>query len=370
MTSKIHNIPFVNFAKQWKDEKKNIINIISKVFLDGQFVGGDEIDLFQKNITKYTSTKYAVATNSGTDALTLGLSILGIRKGDEVITTPNSFIASTASIIHIGATPKFVDVLDDQNMNPDQIERQITKKTKAIMPVHLTGRVCQMDKILKIAKKHNLYVIEDAAQAIGSKYKNKFAGSFSDIACFSTHPLKNLNASGDGGFLVTNNKKYKNKASLLINHGIKNRNKVSQFGYVSRMDTLQAAILNFRLKNLDNVIQKRRENAYIYFNELKSKNIFLPTENKNEFNTYHTFVIQLDNRDKLQNYLSKKGINTAIHYPIPIHKQKAYKSYSSNNEKYPNAEKQSKKILSLPINQYLLKKEIVAISKEVNNFYK
>ena len=363
-------IPQFNLNKEYSFLENEIQKELKKVFFEKNFIGGENVTQIEKNIAKYIGVNYAASCNSGTDALYLALNSIGIRKGDEVITTPNSFIASTASIIHIGAIPKFVDVLDDQNINPDQIERQITKKTKAIMPVHLTGRVCQMDKILKIAKKHSLYIIEDAAQAIGSKFKNKFAGSFSDIACFSTHPLKNLNASGDGGFLVTNNKKYRDKASLLINHGIKNRNKISHFGYVSRMDTLQAAILNFRLKNLDNVIQKRRENADIYFNELNQKNILLPIENKNEFNTYHTFVIQSDNRDKLQKYLLKKGINTAIHYPIPIHKQKAYKSYSANNEKYPNAEKQSKKILSLPINQYLLKKEIVAISKEVNNFYK
>ena len=222
----------------------------------------------------------------------MALYLLGVRKGDEVITTPNSFIASTSVILHLGAKPVFVDVLDDQNINPELIEKKITSKTKVIMPVHLTGRVCQMDKILKIAKKKNIKIIEDSAQAIGSKYNNKFSGTFGDIGCFSAHPLKNLNAVGDAGYFITNSKKICDLAKDLRNHGMTNRNKVKNFGYVSRMDNLQAAILNYRLKKLPIVISARRKNADLYFKFINKKKVFIPEEKKQEFNTYHTFVIK------------------------------------------------------------------------------
>ncbi len=363
-----YSIPYVNFGLQWKFEKKNLLPIFEKVFRKGQFVGGAEIDILEKKILKFTNSNYSVALNSGTDALTIGLHLLGIRPGDEVITVPNSFIASTAVIVHLGAKPIFVDVLDDQNINYKMIEEKITKKTKAIMPVHLTGRVCRMDKILNIANKYKIKVIEDAAQAIGSKFNKKFAGSFGKIGCFSTHPLKNLNASGDGGILLTNDKRIYKNAKMLSNHGLENRDTVKKFGYVSRMDNLQAAILNFRLNNLKEIIKKRRKNADLYFNNINNHKIKLPYENINEFNTYHTFVIQSEERDKLKNYLSKNGVETAIHYPKPIHLQPAAKKLGYKKNDFNITEAQSKKILSLPINQFLKKYEIIQISKLINRF--
>ena len=197
-------IPYVDLAYKNRS-KKELVGIFKKVLDIGEYVGGREIIKFEKNISKFCNTKYAVALNSGTDALTIALHLLNVRKGDEVITTPNSFIASTAVIVHVGAKPIFVDVLDDQNIDPSKIEKAITNKTKVIMPVHLSGRVCQMDKIMKIANKHNLKVVEDAAQAIGSKYKNKMSGSYGQIGCFSAKKLKNLSALGDAGYLTTNN---------------------------------------------------------------------------------------------------------------------------------------------------------------------
>ena len=182
------NISYVNLEKQYSLERKNIIQIVDKVLSSGKYIGGDHVEIFEKKISKFCNTKYCVALNSGTDALTLALHILGVRRGDEVITTPNSFIASTAVIVHLGAIPVFVDVKDDQNIDPDLIEKKITKKTKVIMPVHLTGRMCEMDKIMKIARKYKLKVVEDAAQAIGSMYLNKKSGSIGDVGCFSAHP--------------------------------------------------------------------------------------------------------------------------------------------------------------------------------------
>ena len=362
-------IKYVNLPEQYKFERKKLLSIIDKTLATGQYVGGDQVKKFEEKISKLLKVKYCVALNSGTDALTLGLHAIGVRRNDEVITTPNSFIASTAVIVHLGAKPVFVDVKDDQCINPSLIEKSITKKTKAIMVVHLTGRVCEMDKILKISKKYKIPIIEDAAQAIGSKYKSKMAGSIGEVACFSAHPLKNLNALGDSGYLTTNSKKIANLLKDVRNHGMTKRNKVKNFGYVSRMDNLQAAILNFRLKNLAKINNKRRINAKFYMNNLNKKFIFMPKENSNEFNTYHTFVIQVAKRDKLKKYLEKKGIETSIHYPIPIHLQPAAKKLGYKLGDFKVTEMQSKKILTLPVNQFIKKNELKKICKEINNFY-
>ena len=259
-------IPYVNLPLQWKNEKKRLMKIIEKTLSKGEYVNPYSLEtkIFEKKVSKLCGTKYAVALSSGTDALTLGLYLLGVKKGDEVITPPNSFISSTSVITHIGAKPVFVDVLDDQNINPDLIESAITKKTKAIMPVHLTGRICEMKKIKSISEKYNIPIIEDAAQSIGSKYYGKPAGSFGQIGCFSTHPLKNLNAIGDGGFLTTNDKNIFNKAKTFSNHGLANRNLVKHFSFLSRMDVIQSAVLNFRLQNLKYIISARRKNAEFY----------------------------------------------------------------------------------------------------------
>ncbi len=362
-------ISYVNLPQQYKVERKKLLSVIDKTLATGQYVGGDQVKKFEEQISKLLKVKHCVALNSGTDALTLGLHAIGVRKNDEVITTPNSFIASTAVIVHLGAKPVFVDVKNDQCINPSLIEKAITKKTKAIMVVHLTGRVCEMDKILKISRKYKIPIIEDAAQAIGSKYKGKMAGSIGEVACFSAHPLKNLNALGDSGYLTTNSKKIANFLKDVRNHGMTKRNKVKNFGYVSRMDNLQAAILNFRLKNLAKINNKRRINAKFYMNNLNKKFIFMPKEDSNEFNTYHTFVVQVANRDKLKKYLEKKGIETSIHYPIPIHLQPAAKKLGYKLGDFKVTETQSKKILTLPVNQFLKKNELKKICKEINNFY-
>jgi len=366
-------IPYVNLVKQAKQEKKEIFDSLNKLFRDGQFILGNETKKFENSISNYLKVKECVALNSGTDALTFGLSLIGVRKGDEVITPPNSFIGSSAAIVHLGAIPIFADVRVDQNIDPNEIEKKITKKTKAIMPVHLSGLPCDMEKIMKISKKYNLPVIEDAAQAVGTKYREKFVGTFGEIGCFSAHPLKNLNAMGDAGYLVTNNKKIAEKVRLLRNHGIKERDKVISFGFVSRMDNVQAAILNIRLKKLKGVINKRRANARLYFRELgKLKNIKLPYENKNYFHTYHTFVIQAENRNELKKHLGQKGISTKIHYPYLIFEQEAYKKRFTNinYKKFPVSRELNKKILTLPINQYMTVKEIKKICIEIKNFYK
>ena len=364
-------IPYINLKQQYLKEKKVILKVIDKTLSSGNWVGGDEVSKFEKNISKLCNTKYCVALNSGTDALTLSLHLLGVKRGDEVITPPNSFVASAATIIHLGAKPIFVDVKNDQNIDENRIEEKITKKTKAIMPVHLTGRMCNMQAITEISKKYNIPVIEDCAQSIFSKYKNKYSGTWGDAGCFSAHPLKNLNAIGDSGYVITNNKNLYNRMKNLRSHGMEtNRNDIDEFGHVSRMDNLQAAVLNFRLKNLKSIVNKRRKNVNLYLKYLDKKHIFFPNETREEHNTYHTFVVQVDQRKKLIHYLSRRGIGTTIHYPIPIHLQRASRKYGYKVNDFPHAERQSKRILTLPINQYLTKKQIIYICASVNKFYR
>lgn len=366
----LKKIPYVNLSLQWKHERSSLLKIIDKALLTGNWAGGGSVDKFEKKIAKLCKTKYAVALNSGTDALTIGLHLLGVKRGDEVITVPNSFIASTAVIVHLGARPVFVDVLQDQNINPDLIEKVITKKTKAILPVHLTGRPVEMDKIIELSKKYNIPIIEDAAQSVGSLYKNKPTGSLGKVGCFSAHPLKNLNAVGDSGYLTTNNEQIYVKTKDLINHGMtSNRNIIKSFGYVSRMDNLQAAVLNYRLDKLKEIINKRRKNAAFYIQNLDSSKMTIIREKPYQFNTYHTFVIQVKNRKKLINYLKSKGIITAVHYPIPIHFQPAAKFLKYKKGSFPVAEKQADEILTLPINQNLKKKDLIRIVKTINNFF-
>jgi dTDP-4-amino-4,6-dideoxygalactose transaminase len=368
MKSSAKRIPYVNLKKQWLEERDELLPIIDKVLESAQLVGGDELDKFEENIAKLCGTKYACGLNSGTDALMLALALSGIGKGDEVITPPNSFIASTAAIIHIGAIPVFVDVLPDQNIDPYKIEASITEKTKAIMPVHLTGRMCDMDPIMAIAKKHGLVVIEDAAQSVGSKYKGKLSGSIGDVGCFSTHPLKNLNACGDGGFLTTNDQDIYNKSRSYRNHGMANRNIVDHFGSVTRMDNLQASILNYRLSKLETVTQKRRNNAKLYIEGISNQDVFIPEEKSSEYNVYHTFVLQTKYRDELKEYLFKNEIDTAVHYPVPIHLQPAAKKLGYKIGDFPVTEEQSKEILTLPINQYLEKSDLERIISIINQF--
>jgi len=362
----MYKIPYVNLVAQWQEEKEELLPIIEKVLASGQFISTPIVEEFEMNAAKICTTKHCVALNSGTDALVFGLAALGVRRGDEVITPPNSFVASTSAITHLGAKPVFVDVLPDQNIDPSKIEAAITKNTKAIMPVHLTGRMARMDEIKAIGDKYNIPIIEDGAQSIGSKYLNIPSGKWGKIGCFSAHPLKNLNACGDAGFLVTDDDEIANKIRILRTHGMIDRNTVKYFGYVSRMDSIQAAILNYRVKKLDLVSQKRRKNAELYYNLLDRNKIFIPDHRAEEFNTFHTFVIQVKNRDQLKENLAEVGIETGIHYPIPIHLQPASINLGYKKGDFQITEDQAGRILTLPVNQYLNENDIKEISYQVN----
>jgi len=365
----MQKIPYVNLVAQWEQERDELLPLIDGAMSSGQYIGGKAVEDFESSAAQACGTKYCVSLNSGTDALVCGLLAMGVKRGDEVITPPNSFIASTAAIVHIGAVPVFVDVLPDQNIDPSKIEAAITDKTKAIMPVHLTGRMAKMDAIATIAKKFQLGVIEDGAQAIGSKYGDIPSGKWGDVGCFSTHPLKNLNACGDGGFLVTDNDEIAAKIRLMRNHGLIDRNTVTEFGYVSRLDVIQAVILNYRFSRLNGVIEKRRSNAKLYQQLLNSNIVFLPEDTALEYNSYHTYVIQVDQRDELRVYLNNAGIETSIHYPIPIHLQPAARSLGYKLGDFPETEKQAGRILTLPINQYIEPRDVERIATLINAFY-
>ncbi len=362
-------LKYVSLDAQWHSERSDLLDIIESVLSSGNYIGGETVEAFETRVAKVCGVQHAVALNSGTDALVCSMHALGIRPGDEVITPPNSFIASTASIVHLGAVPVFVDVLDDQSIDASLIAKRITSKTRAIMPVHLTGRMADMQAVNEIADLHNLFVIEDAAQSIGSKVDERLSGSWGHVGCFSTHPLKNLNACGDGGFVTTNDEDVAKKIKLMRNHGMADRNTVETFGYVSRLDAIQAAILNYRIEHLDEVTLRRRANAERYRSLLNENYVLCPAENSRFFDTFHTFVIQVSRRDELQNFLLKNGVQTAIHYPVPIHLQPAAAGLGYQFGDFPKTEFQSKRILTLPINQFVTTKDVEFVADLVNEFF-
>lgn len=360
-------IPYVDLAAQYREEHAELLAVVERTLAGGGYIGGSEIKALEQDLAKLCETREAVALNSGTDALIFALRALGIGPGDEVITPPNSFVASTGAVVQVGATPVFVDVQPDQNIDPAKIAAAVTKRTRAIMPVHLTGRVCDMDPILEIARRHGLAVVEDAAQAIGSRYHGKTSGSFGDVGCFSCHPLKNLNACGDAGFAVTNDAKLAHTMRSLRNHGLVGRDGVDQFGLVSRMDTLQAAILRYRLGRLPSIVERRRKNVALYRNLLHPA-AFNPPERPDEFIAYHTFVIQTDHRDELKTHLAAHGIETAIHYPVPIHLQPAAARLGYARGAFPVCERQAERILTLPIHPWLSQDDVAAVAQATNQF--
>ena len=360
-------VPYVDISSQWHDERNELIPILDTVLETGQYVGGSEVENFEREAALLFEVDHVVALNSGTDALVCGLAAIGIGQGDEVITPPNSFIASTAAIVELGARPVFVDVTPDQNIDPTLIEGAITPHTKAIMPVHLTGRMADMLAIHQLADRYGIPIIEDAAQAAGSLLHKRPSGSWGTVGCFSAHPLKNLNAC-DAGFITTINPEIANKVRLMRNHGLVDRDTVNQFGCVSRMDEVQAAILRYRLKRLPTIIQRRRSNVELYRSILDKNFVFNPLDKQSEFNSWHTFVIQVDRRNQLQKYLLSRRIQTAIHYPVPIHLQPACRSLGYQIGDFPETEKQATYILTLPDHQYLTESQLHWVAKSVNEF--
>ena len=358
-------------VEQFSDYSK-IFKKIEQVVKKGDYTLGSEVNKFEKNIKKITGAKYALGVGNGTDALYLTLKALNIGKNDEVITTPYTFIATVGSIVTVGAKPIFVDVKDDYNIDENKIEKAITKKTKAIMPVHWSGRPCEMLKISKIANKYNLKVIQDSCHAIQSKYHNKNVIEFGDACTFSMHPLKNLNVWGDGGFIITNKKKLAERLFLIRNHGLISRNLCKEFAYNSRLDTIQATIANYKIKHkLNNITKKRIENAK-YFDKLLSNNKNIHTVKRLNYlkEVFHLYQINVKNRDKLINFLIKNNVDAKIHYPIPIHLQPAAKFLKYKKGDFPVAEKLARTSISLPVHEFIKKQDVFKMAELINSFYR
>lgn len=364
-------VKLLDLEAQYKNIEKEIDSAIKEVLISTKFILGPNVKKFEKEIAAFTGTKYGIGVSNGTDALLLCLRAIGIKPGDEVITTPFTFFASAETTSLLGGIPVFADI--DPNtfcLDPKKLEEKITSKTKAIIPVHIFGQMCDMDPIMEIAKKHNIPVIEDACQAIGSEYKGKRAGSIGDLGCFSFFPTKNLGCYGDGGMIVTNNSEYGEYIKLLRVHGAKEKYKHIEIGYNSRLDEIQAAILRVKLEFLEEYSKSRYKNAH-YYNELfKDVNVVIPFEDKNCKHVYHQYVIKTEKRDQLQEFLKDNNIGTAIYYPVPVHLLPVYKNLGYKEGELPAAEEVCKKVIALPMYPELKKEQQEYVVTKINEFLK
>lgn len=363
-------VPYVHLGAQYHGIKEQVLGRIAALLDSGAFILGQEVSDFEQAFAALCGTKHALGVANGTDALFLSLMALGIGKGDEVITAPNSFLASASSIVLAGATPVFADVLNDFNLDPEAVRKAITPRTKAIIVVHLTGRPARMKELLAIAKEHGLQVIEDCAQAIGATLDGQHVGSFGNAGCFSLHPLKNLAAAGDGGVITTNDDNLYAHLLKARNHGLRDRDNCEFFSYNSRLDNLQAAILNVKLPELPRWTLRRRAIAATYLKRLNGVgDLLLPFDGKGEFSVYHTFIIQTAQRDALKQYLADHGVDSKVHYPVPIHLQEAAQFLGYKRGDFPVTERQAETILSLPIFAELTDEQVAHVADTVIAFF-
>ena len=363
-------VPFLDLKAQYKQIEHEVLPMVTEAMTNGAFIGGPQVLGFEKEFGEFCESKYCVGVNSGTDALRFALMAMGIGPGDEVITVPNTFIATTEAISQVGATPVFVDIYPDTcNMDPSQIEGRITGKTKALIPVHLYGQIVDMDPILKISQNHNISIVEDACQAHGALYKDRKAGSLGTVGCFSFYPGKNLGAYGEGGAIVTRNEEIDRKIRMIRDHGQAKKYIHDMEGYNGRLDAIQAGILRIKLKRLEAWNRSRRESA-AYYNELLSKidGVSLPVEADFARSVYHLYVILVDDRDGLQQFLNDKGIASGLHYPFPLHLQKAYAHLGYKEGDFPVAENVAKRLLSLPMFPELTREQIEYVAEAIREF--
>ena len=360
-------IPFVSLEPLQLEIESEITKKFSEVFRKANYINGENVDKFERDFAKFCGVKNCIGCGNGLEAIELALRGFDIGNGDEVIVCSHTFIASALAISRAGATPVLVEPeMDYYLIDPEKIEAKITKKTKAIIAVQLYGQSCDMDKINKIAKKHNLIVIEDAAQSHGALYKGKRVGSLADAAAFSFYPGKNLGALGDGGAVVVNNDKIAEKIRKLANYGASVRYHHDFKGMNSRLDEIQACFLDVKLKTLDHVNEDRRRIAKAYLNGIKNPKIILPKIAEYNEHVWHLFVVRTERRDDFKSYLEEKGISTNIHYPIPIHKQKAYPEF--NNLDLPNAEELGNTVISLPLFYGMSEEDVNYVIRIVNEF--
>ncbi len=362
-------VPYTSFKTLTESLKGEILPAIERVLDSGKYILGPEVFEFEKDFAAYCQSKQSVSTSNGTHALMLTLKSLNLKKGDEVITVPNSYIASASAIALAGGRPVFVDVRKDMNMDPEKLEAAITSKTRAIVPVHLTGRPAPMPEILEIARKHNLFVLEDAAQAVGATLNDKKVGSWGDAGAFSLHPLKILFAMGDAGIITTEDKTLADYLNKARSHGFKNRDTCEFWSDNARLDTMQAAILNVQLHVLEHTIEKRRTLALSYNGKLDGC-VTVPREGKGERCVYQTYMIQAKRRDELQKYLQKKSITALVHYARPIHLQPAAAGLGYSAEDFPVTIELSNTILSLPLFVGMTEEQQDYVVESIQEFYK
>jgi dTDP-4-amino-4,6-dideoxygalactose transaminase len=363
-------VNFVDLKAQYQSIKPEIDSAIQDVISNTAFILGKAVADFEEKFAKYCRVKYSLGINSGTSALIMAMKALGIGEGDEVITTPNTFIATAEAISCAGATPRFVDIEEKSyNLDPKKLKKAITGKTKAVIPVHLYGQPADMDPILEIAKKSGIAVIEDACQAHGAEYKGKRTGSLGKVGCFSFYPGKNLGAYGEGGSVTTDDEEIAQKVKMLRDHGSPKKFYHQYVGNNCRLEGIQGAVLTVKLKYLDRWNQARRKNADLYRKYLAGTDVKLPQEMPYAKHVYHVFCIRVKNREKLIDFLSKKEIFTNIHYPIPIHLQKAYDFLGYKKGDFPVTEGCMDEILSLPMFAELTEEQIKYTADCIKEFY-
>jgi dTDP-4-amino-4,6-dideoxygalactose transaminase len=367
--------PFTDLKAQYVSIKQEIDRAIQKVIDEGNYILGPEVKQLEQGVAAYCGTSHAVGVASGTDALVLALMAAGIKSGDKVITTPLTFVATTEAISRVGAVPVFVDVDENTyNINADLIEKKIDSSVKALLPVHLYGQSCDMDKITAVSAKYGLKLIEDCAQSIGTEFKGKKAGSFGDAGCLSFFPAKTLGCYGDGGMVVTNNPDIADKVSILRKHGSRKKNYLDMHGINSRLDTLQAAVLVVKLKYLNSWIEKRRANAAIY-NEYFSKlsSVAIPMESAGTKHSFNYYTLKLKDqdgrRDKLEKYLLDNGISCGVYYPVSMHLQQIYSNLGYKKGDLPVSEKLQDTLISLPMYPELTRENIAMIAGKIADFF-
>lgn len=360
-------IPMIDLKKQFVDIKDEVVEMLTEILESTQYVLGPRVVELEKKIAEYHGVKEGIGVASGTDALHLAIKALGIGEGDEVITTPFTFFATAEAFLYVGAKPVFVDVeMDTMNIDPKKIEEKITKKTKAIIPVHIFGHPADMEKITAIAKKHKLKVIEDCAQSFGASINGEKAGSFGDAGCFSFYPSKNLGAFGDAGMIIVNDPSIADDVRMYRNHGSKGAYKHEAIGFNSRLDDMQAGILLVKFKRIDEYNAKRREKAALY-NKLITAKVEKPVERPGNIHVYHQYTIRSPRRSELQNILREKNISSVVYYPIPLHLQEALKYLGYKKGDFPVAEKAADTVLSLPMYPELDESAVKEVAEAINN---
>jgi dTDP-4-amino-4,6-dideoxygalactose transaminase len=364
-------IPFVDLKAQYLAIKDEVGEAIASVLEKTQFVLGEQVEAFEEEFARYCQVRYAFGVNSGTSALHLAMLAAGIKPGDEVITVSHTFVATVAAVRYAGAKPVLVEIDPrSYNMDPARIEQAITERTKAIMPVHLYGQCADMDPIVEIARRHNLIVIEDAAQAHGAEYKGRRAGSMGDIACFSFYPGKNLGAYGEGGAVVTNNEEHVKTIKTLRDHGQSRKYHHEMLGYNYRLEGIQGAVLRVKLGHLDKWNEARRSRAALYNNLLKGSGVELFEEMEYGKPVYHIYPVFTRWRDALADHLKQSGVATGIHYPIPVHMQPAYADLGIKQGDMPLTERAASQELSLPMFAELTDEQVEAVATAVRAFDK